>query len=94
MHASATIAPDPATPARSRTSAELASYVAAVAEEGERFASVAEAGGLNAPIAAFPGWDMQELVKHVGMVHLWAAANIRFPSDRWLSVDELSDLET
>lgn len=71
---------------------DLWGYIRSVADEGECFASVAEAGELDVPIAACPGWDMRELVRHVGLVHLWAAANIVFPTDRWLSVNELADL--
>ncbi len=74
------------------TDSLLTAYITSAAEEGERFASVADAGDWDAPIAACPGWDLRELVKHVGLVHLWAAANIRFPRRTWLSAKEMSDL--
>lgn len=76
---------------RSHTTS-AADYIAACSREGARFASVAEAGDWDAPIAACPGWDLRELVRHVGLVHLWAATNLRYPSDRWLSVTEMADL--
>ena len=74
------------------TSIEVARYVDAMLDEGERFASAAEAGPLAIPIDACPGWTMRELVEHVGLVHLWAAANIAFPSSSWISVDGFDDL--
>lgn len=77
---------------RSTTDSLLTDHLVSLAEEGERFASTAEAGDWDAPIAACPGWDLRELVKHVGLVHLWAAANIRFPRTTWLSVEQMSDL--
>ena len=43
-------------------------------------------------IAACPGWDMRDLVRHLGMIHLWAAANVAFPEPDWLDVEELPDL--
>ena len=55
---------------------DLDGYIAEIVREGERFAAVADAGTLDAPIAACPGWDVRELVTHVGMVHLWAATNV------------------
>lgn len=71
----------------------LDAYVGDIVREGARFASAAEAGPLDASVAACPGWDVRDLVTHVGLVHLWAATNIVFPSDRWLSVDDFSDLQ-
>lgn len=67
-------------------------HLGALVEEGGRFAATASAGSLDVPIAACPGWRMRELVQHVGLVHLWAAANIAHPSDRWISVNDMSDL--
>lgn len=82
----------PATGHDSEHTSLLAGYITSIAEEGERFALAAAAGGLDVPVSACPGWDIRELVKHVGLVHLWAAANIEYPSDRWLSVNDMSDL--
>lgn len=72
---------------------EIDGYVQDILREGERFASIAELDSLDVPIAACPGWDMRDLVTHVGLVHLWAATNIVFPSDSWLSVDDFGDLQ-
>lgn len=81
-----------ATIERPTTDPVLTAYLASVAAEGQRFAGVVEAGDWDAPIAACPGWDLRELVRHVGLVHLWAAANIEFPRRTWLSVTTMSDL--
>ncbi|MEQ8719412.1 MAG: maleylpyruvate isomerase family mycothiol-dependent enzyme [Acidimicrobiales bacterium] len=71
---------------------DVADYIGFVASEGERFAAVAEKGPLDVDIATCEGWDMRELVRHVGLIHLWAAANVAFPADRWLRVRDLPDL--
>ena len=71
---------------------EVSDYVGFVASEGDLFASVAEQGELNVDIPSCEGWDMRELVRHLGMMHLWAAGNVAFPKDGWLVVDDLPDL--
>ncbi len=71
---------------------EVSDYIRFVASEGELFASVAEQGALNVDIPPCPGWDMRELVRHLGLIHLWAAGNVAFPKDDWLVVDDLPDL--
>lgn len=72
---------------------DLDRYVDAILNEAELFATAADGGSLDVPIAACPGWDMRQLVEHVGSVHLWAAANIAYPSSSWISVRALTDLE-
>ncbi len=71
---------------------DVSDYIGFVASEGELFASAAEQGDLNVEIAPCPGWDMRELVRHLGMIHLWAAANVAFPESDWLDVSDLPDL--
>jgi len=71
---------------------DVADYIGLVAAEGDRFASAAEQGDLNVDIPPCPGWDMRELVHHLGLIHLWAAGNVAFPTDDWLEVDDLPDL--
>ncbi|HUS41509.1 MAG TPA: maleylpyruvate isomerase family mycothiol-dependent enzyme [Ilumatobacteraceae bacterium] len=70
----------------------VSDYIGFVASEGELFASAAEQGDLNVEIVPCPGWDMRALVRHLGMIHLWAAANVAFPESDWLDVSELPDL--
>ena len=71
---------------------DVSDYIRFVAEEGDRFARAAERGQLGVPIAPCPDWDMGDLVRHLGMIHLWAAANVAFPEPDWLDVNELPDL--
>ena len=67
-------------------------YIGHVASEGDRFAAAAEAGDLDAEISACEGWDMRTLVRHLGLIHLWAAGNVAFPSDDWLDADGIPDM--
>ncbi len=71
---------------------DVSDYIGFVASEGDRFAAAAEHGELNVRIAPCPDWDMGDLVRHLGMIHLWAAANVAFPESDWLDVGELPDL--
>ncbi len=71
---------------------EVADYIGFVASEGARFATVAEQGELSVRIEPCPEWAMRDLVRHLGMIHLWAAANVAFPEPDWLDVEELPDL--
>lgn len=73
-------------------STSLSSYIESVEFEGARFASAADDGPLDAPVVACPGWDMRDLVRHLGEIHLWAAANVADPKPKRLHVSELADL--
>jgi uncharacterized protein (TIGR03083 family) len=42
-------------------------------DDADRLATVAEHVDLSAPIAACPGWDVHQLLGHVGFIHRWAA---------------------
>ena len=70
---------------------DVAEYIGWVASEGELFASAAGRGELNVDIPPCPGWDMRELVRHLGLIHLWAAGHVAFPHEEPDSV-ELHDL--
>ncbi|MGI9614414.1 MAG: maleylpyruvate isomerase family mycothiol-dependent enzyme [Acidimicrobiales bacterium] len=71
---------------------DVADYIEIVASEGDRFATAAGHGELNVDVPTCDGWDMRQLVQHVGLIHLWAAANVASPSDSWLQVDDLAVL--
>ena len=71
---------------------DVSDYIGFVGSEGDRFASAADNGELSVRIAPCPGWEMRDLVRHLGMIHLWAAANVAFPESDWLDVSELPDL--
>lgn len=78
--------------ADSRRAGSPSPYIASIEAEGALFARAAERGRLDAPIAACPGWDLRDLVRHLGEIHLWAAANVAHPSPTWLHVGDLADL--
>lgn len=41
------------------------------------FVRYGDRAGLTAPVPTCPGWTVRDLVAHQGMVHRWAAANLR-----------------
>lgn len=70
---------------------EIAEHITIVAQEAKSLAAAAEQGGLDADVPTCPGWDMRELLRHLGMIHLWAAGHVAELHDgSWGS--ELPDL--
>lgn len=55
---------------------EIAEHITYVGHEAKLLAEAAERGGLDANVPTCPGWDMRELLRHLGMIHLWAAGHI------------------
>jgi uncharacterized protein (TIGR03083 family) len=55
----------------------LDDHVAGLADSGAALHDAAAAAGLGAAVPTCPGWDVMDLVIHQGMVHRWAAANLR-----------------
>lgn len=47
-------------------------YVDHLLTDAQRITRVIEQGDLTAPIAACPGWDVRQLVVHLGVIHRWA----------------------
>ena len=60
---------------------DVSDYIGFVASEGDLFASAAEQGELSVDIPPCPGWDMRALVRHLGLIHLWAAGHVAFPHE-------------
>jgi uncharacterized protein (TIGR03083 family) len=56
-------------------------YLTAIHSAAERLHDHAAQAGLTAAVPSCPGWDVAALVAHQGMVHRWAAANVRGDSD-------------
>ena len=44
--------------------------------EGQLLAKSAEQSGLDAPVTTCPGWQVRDLVQHVGQVHRWACSYV------------------
>jgi uncharacterized protein (TIGR03083 family) len=55
---------------------EIAEHITIVGQEAKFLAEAAERGGLDADVETCPGWDIRELLRHLGMIHLWAAGHV------------------
>lgn len=71
---------------------EITADIDRIVDEGDRFARAAAAGPLDARVPTCPDWDVAELVRHLGVVHLWAAANVGFPDPDGVDARTLADL--
>lgn len=67
---------------------EVSEHIAALREEGDLMAKAIAAAGPDAPIPTCPDWAMRDLVRHTGVVHRWARANVAKPSDAPADPDE------
>lgn len=52
-------------------------HLVAITRSGTALRDAAAAAGLETAVPTCPGWTVRDLVTHVGMVHRWAAANLR-----------------
>ena len=59
----------------------LEQHLEALARGGAALGEAAAAAGLDAKVPTCPAWDVADLVVHQGMVHRWAAANLRGDRD-------------
>lgn len=59
----------------------LDAHLAALAGSGAALSDAAARAGLAAAVPTCPGWDVRDLIAHQGMVHRWAAANLRGEPD-------------
>jgi uncharacterized protein (TIGR03083 family) len=75
-------------------------YLEIIAEAGADLAARAGAAGLSTSVPTCPEWTVADVVAHQGMVHRWAAANLRLdetpvpPHEEFLRIvppDELVD---
>jgi uncharacterized protein (TIGR03083 family) len=55
----------------------LEQHLEGLARSGAVLREAAAAAGLDAKVPTCPAWDVTDLVVHQGMVHRWAAANLR-----------------
>ncbi|MFF6996708.1 maleylpyruvate isomerase family mycothiol-dependent enzyme [Streptomyces sp. NPDC008313] len=53
---------------------EIAEHLHVLDREGRLLAASAEETGPDAKVAACPGWQVRDLLRHTGMVHRWATA--------------------
>jgi uncharacterized protein (TIGR03083 family) len=66
---------------------DVAELIAGVRREGDRLLLVAAAGDLSAPVPTCPGWELRDLVRHIGGIHRWARQVISTPVSRPLAGD-------
>jgi uncharacterized protein (TIGR03083 family) len=59
----------------------LDDHLAGLARNGVALRDAAAAAGLGTAVPTCPAWDVTQLVIHQGMVHRWAAANLRGETD-------------
>ena len=59
------------------TQLTLDQHLAALRVAGNTLAAAAGDAGLSAKVPTCPAWNVAKLVTHQGMVHRWAAANLR-----------------
>jgi uncharacterized protein (TIGR03083 family) len=59
----------------------LDDHLGALVDSGAALGAAAAAAGLEAKVPTCPAWDVTKLVLHQGMVHRWAAANLRGERD-------------
>ena len=56
---------------------EIAEHLAALREQGELLATAAERVAPRAIVPGAPAWQVADLIRHVGLVHRWAAGAVR-----------------
>jgi uncharacterized protein (TIGR03083 family) len=59
----------------------LDDHLEAIGRSGAALGEAAAAAGLEAKVPTCPAWNVTKLVLHQGMVHRWAAANLRGERD-------------
>ena len=60
---------------------DIAQHITIVDQEGKLFAEAARRAGLDADVPDCPGWAVRDLVRHLGMIHLWAAGHVAYPHE-------------
>jgi uncharacterized protein (TIGR03083 family) len=63
------------------TDLTLDQFLIAIRSAAARFHDHAAQAGLTAAVPSCPDWDVAALLTHQGMVHRWAAANVRGEAD-------------
>lgn len=71
---------------------DITDHITFVGQEAKLLAQAAELGGLDADVPSCPGWDMRELLRHLSMIHLWAAGHVSRRREDSFGA-ELADLE-
>lgn len=56
---------------------DIAEQISRVRDDGDALARAAFAGPLDAAVPGCPDWDVEALVRHIGLVHRWAGRIVR-----------------
>jgi uncharacterized protein (TIGR03083 family) len=62
---------------------ELSALVGELHVQGGLLAEAARSSGLSASVPTCPGWEVGDLVRHIGGVHRWASAFVGGRSEPW-----------
>ncbi|MBT2394566.1 maleylpyruvate isomerase family mycothiol-dependent enzyme [Streptomyces sp. ISL-100] len=55
---------------------ETAEYIETLDQQGQLLAAAAEQAGTDAPVPTCPGWQVRDLLRHMGVVHRWATTYV------------------
>jgi uncharacterized protein (TIGR03083 family) len=64
---------------------EASYHIDRLRREGELLADAAARAGLDAAVPACPGWQVRDLLAHLGYVHRWATRYVAEGHTRWIS---------
>ena len=64
-------------------------YRDAIQRESSRLAVAARDAGLDAPLSTCPGWDVAQLLSHMGVLHRWVAAMVASGSGERIDQDTI-----
>jgi uncharacterized protein (TIGR03083 family) len=70
---------------------EPSAHILALQHEGDQLAAVAGQAGLRANVPSCPGWQVRDLLRHLGYVHRWAASYLT--EQRQDAADGLTEAE-
>jgi uncharacterized protein (TIGR03083 family) len=70
---------------------EISEHIEHLATQGDLLVRAAEQAPLTAPVPSCPGWQLRDLLAHLGYVHRWATAYVAEARPHW--VDRLGEAE-
>ena len=78
----ATRAPGSPPPTAGHHHMQISEHITVIADEGASLAAAARRSGLDAVVPTCPGWTTRDLVRHLGLIHLWAASHVAHPHEQ------------
>lgn len=63
---------------------EISEHIEHLAAQGELLAQAAEQAPLDAPVPSCPGWQLRDLLAHIGYVHRWATGYVANAQPDWV----------